>query len=220
MKSMPRVRVGGFTLIELLLSLVIVSVIMVGLLTALRSFGITEDKLDRRLAAIEESRAVAAFLEDILGRVALRGPKPGSAQGAPAEIGFVGEPGNVEWVGVMPARHGAGGMYRFRLSIADAEGRAVLVLAYLPFHGADLKPDWSRADRRVLITGVERFDVRYRLAGAGDWLPAWRSSPEPERLARISLSITAAGGPWPLLVIPVRIPLPHGAGSAIVAGPT
>ncbi|HOY03545.1 MAG TPA: prepilin-type N-terminal cleavage/methylation domain-containing protein, partial [Zoogloea sp.] len=65
-------REGGFTVIELIISLVIVAIIMVGLLTAMRSLGLTGEKLDARLALVDERRVVSGFLDDVLGRVVLR----------------------------------------------------------------------------------------------------------------------------------------------------
>jgi general secretion pathway protein J len=102
-----RLRRKGFTVIELIISLVIVAIIMVGLLTAMRSFGITEEKLGARIAVVDERRVVSGFLDDVFGQVVLR-PRL-SLAGTPEESTFVGAPAAVQWVGVMPARHGAGG---------------------------------------------------------------------------------------------------------------
>ena len=54
----------GFTLVELIISLAIVSVIMLGLLTAMRSFGVTGEKLDQRLAIVDERRVLSGFLSE------------------------------------------------------------------------------------------------------------------------------------------------------------
>ena len=54
MKGKRSRRQLGFTIIELIISLVIVAIIMVGLLTAMRSFGITEEKLDKRLVLVDD----------------------------------------------------------------------------------------------------------------------------------------------------------------------
>lgn len=218
--SCRRVSQGGFTLVELILSLVIVSIIMLGLLTALRSFGITEDKLQRRVAAIDESRAVTSFLEDILGRVAIRPPRPGSVQGSPDESIFVGTSTAVQWVGVMPARQGVGGMHHFRLFVADVDGVAALMLGFLPYAGPDQSPDWTQAEQRVLLRGLERLELRYMLVGSGTWLPAWRNSSGPEQLSRVGVTLMVAGVEWPPMVVPVRTPLPQGGRSVIVAGPS
>ncbi len=121
-------REGGFTVIELIISLVIVAILMVGLLTAMRSLGLTGEKLDARLALVDERRVVSGFLDDVLGRVVLR-PRQ-SLAGTPGESTFVGTPAALEWIGVMPARHGVGGLHHFRLqsglTSSGAAGRRLL----------------------------------------------------------------------------------------------
>lgn len=207
----------GFTVIELIISLVIVAIIMVGLLTAMRSFGITEEKLDARLALVDERRVVSGFLDDVFGQVVLR-PRL-SLAGTLEESTFVGAPAAVQWVGVMPARHGAGGLYHFRLQVAAAnDGGSVLTLAYLPYAGVESLPDWSLAEQRVLLGRLDGFSLAYQLDDGGEWREAWRNGPEPRTLARIRLSISASGSAWPLMVIPVRGLMPAGASARIVTG--
>lgn len=210
-------REQGFTVIELIISLVIVAIIMVGLLTAMRSFGVTEEKLDARLALVDERRVVSGFLDDVFGQVVLR-PRQ-SLAGTPEESTFVGAPAAVQWIGVMPARHGAGGLYHFRLQLGAAiDGGSTLMLAYLPYTGGDTLPDWSVAEQRVLLGRVDGFSLAYQLDDGGEWFAEWRNSHEPRTLARIRVSITASGSEWPLLVLPVRSLLPAGAAGRIVTG--
>lgn len=210
-------REGGFTVIELIISLVIVAIIMVGLLTAMRSLGLTGEKLDARLALVDERRVVSGFLDDVLGRVVLR-PRQ-SLAGTPGESTFVGTPAALEWIGVMPARHGVGGLHHFRLqSGLTSSGGSALLLSYLPYFGGEVLPDWSLAEQRVLVGRLEGFSLAYQLDDGGEWLGEWRNSPDPRTLARIRVSILAAGSEWPLLVLPVRSLLPAGASGRIVTG--
>lgn len=211
-------REQGFTVIELIISLVIVAIIMVGLLTAMRSFGITEEKLDARLALVDERRVVSGFLDDVFGQVVLR-PRL-SLAGTPEESTFVGAPAAVQWVGVMPARHGAGGLYHFRLQVAAAsDGNSALTLAYLPYTGVESLPDWSLAEQRVLLGRLDGFSLAYQLDDGGEWREAWRNSAEPRSLARIRVSVVAAGSEWPLLVVPVHRLKPASGQGGIVMGP-
>lgn len=211
-------REQGFTVIELIISLGIVAIIMVGLLTAMRSFGITGEKLDARIALVDERRVVSGFLDDVFGQVVLR-PRI-SLTGTPDESTFVGTSAAVQWVGVMPARHGAGGLYHFRLQVVAAnDGGTALMLAYLPYMGVELLPNWSLAERRVLLEHLEGFSLAYQLDDGGEWREAWRNSPEPRTLARIRLSISTAGSAWPLMVIPVHRLKPASGSGGIVMGP-
>lgn len=210
-------REDGFTVIELIVSLVIVAVIMVGLLTAMRSLGLSEEKLDARLARVDERRVVSGFLEDVLGQMVLRSRQ--SQAGTPMESTFVGTPTALEWIGVMPARHGVGGLHHFRLqSGPDSAGGTALLLSYVPYSGVEIVPDWSLAEQRVLVAHLEGLSAAYQLDDGGEWLVEWRSTADPRTLARLRVSIAASGSEWPLLVIPVRSLLPAGASGRIVTG--
>lgn len=211
-------RQQGFTVIELIISLVIVSIIMVGLLTAMRSFGITEEKLAVRLAKADERRVVSGFLEDVLCMAVMR--RRSAQVGTPDESTFFGTQAAIQWIGVMPARHGAGGLYHFKLQVSEQlDGGSKLVLSYLPYMGLDVLPDWALAEQRILIGSVDGFQLSYQLDDGGDWRSEWRNTSEPGVLARVRLLIKVAGDEWPLLVIPVRYPLPSGAAGGIVMGP-
>jgi len=216
-RRLLRSRQGGFTLVELILSLTIISIIMVGLLTAMRSFGITDEKLEKRLSQADERRVVSGFLEDVLGQALFR-PRSSMA-GKPEESSFLGGPDSLEWIGVMPARHGAGGLHHFRLYWVGDGRSAALMLAYLPFVGVEVLPDWNIAERRVLVDAVSGFALRYQREDGGAWLNQWRMGPDSGQLGRVGVALAAGGAEWPLLVVPVRTlvkPLPKGQ---IVHGP-
>ncbi len=208
----------GFTLVELIISLAIVSVIMLGLLTAMRSFGVTGEKLDQRLAIVDERRVLSGFLSDILGRAVIRLRR--NATSPAAESTFVGGAGSMAWIGAMPARHGAGGLYHFQLGVESDGQRSVLVLAYVPYEGLEVLPDWSRAEKRVLLEQLEMFSLSYQIDDGGGWLGEWRNTQEQRSLARLRVSIGARGSEWPVLVVPVRALLPDGGQGRIVNGPT
>ena len=62
-------RHRGFTLLELLVVMSLLSVIMIGLTSALRTMAQTESKIDQRLERLGEMRVVLAFLVQTLTRV-------------------------------------------------------------------------------------------------------------------------------------------------------
>lgn len=217
MRRLHLPRHGGFTLVELILSLTIISIIMVGLLTAMRSFGITDEKLERRLSQADERRVVSGFLEDVLGQALFRSRS--SMLGKPEESSFLGGPDSLEWIGVMPARHGVGGVHHFRLYVEGNGRSTALMLAYLPFVGVEVLPDWSVAERRVLVDAVSGFALSYQLEEGGAWRDQWRMGPDSGQLGRVGVALAAGGAEWPLLVVQVRPlmkPLPKGQ---IVNGP-
>lgn len=207
--------VRGFTLVELLVGLVVLSLIMLGLLAALRGFAATGERLDQRLRRDDDLRIATDFLRGLLASAApLR--QPGSAQ---KELFFFGRESELVWVGSMPARHGLGGLHYLHLSIAHAPGRgAGLELRYQPWRGEVPPTDWTQIPvGAVLYRGVDWLQLRYqdpKAVPGAQWSAEWT---HVDRLpARISLS-TGAGTVQllPPLVVPVLAPAP---GSALAPG--
>jgi general secretion pathway protein J len=123
----------GFTLVEVLVATALLALVMLGLLTAMRSFAQSETRIDERIRIDDDLRVSERFLRLVMGNVS---PRPrATPAGAQKEIDFFGGADRMRWIGVMPARHGAGGLYRFHLyaRAATAEGPAALVLEFFPF---------------------------------------------------------------------------------------
>jgi general secretion pathway protein J len=213
---MARRQACGFTLVELIVSLTLMAILMLALLGAMRSIGVTEEKLDKRLAVVEEVRSVSSFLDDILGASALK--QRATKVGTPGESTFVGTPLALQWIGVMPARHGAGGLHHFRVASEMVGGETALTLAYLPFAGLDVAPEWAQAQRRVLVPHLSALSIQYQLADAAAWLPEWRNTAASPALARVRLAISADGVDWPEQVVAVHAILQNAGGVRIVVG--
>jgi len=79
------------------------------------------------------------------------------------------------------------------------------MLAYLPYAGLEVLPDWSLAERRVLVESVSGFALRYQREDGGAWLDQWRMGAESGQLGRVGVALAAGGVEWPLLVVPVRV---------------
>jgi general secretion pathway protein J len=214
----------GFTLIELLVSMALLSLVMLGLLTALRSFAQTETRIDERIRQGEDLRVSEPFLRAIVGTISPR--NRAVAAGAPRQIDFSGAAGGMQWIGVMPARHGAGGLYRFHLyqRLAAADGPAALVLEFAPYvAGFDGPLDPSSVQSRVMAGPVGAVSFRYQddLRSGRQWLSDW---PYTDRLPRrVSLSVLGASQPWPEIIVPVVPVVGPGAvgrGGGVVSGVT
>ncbi|MGB6101624.1 MAG: prepilin-type N-terminal cleavage/methylation domain-containing protein [Comamonas sp.] len=206
--------VSGFTLVEMLVVMVLLSLLALGLVSAMQTMGRTQDRLERRIAALDERQVVTAFVNQVLSRLSDR--RMAALQSGQPVLPFQGGSQAVQWLGILPARPGVGGRYWLRLSVEpDARGMPALVLRYLPWQGETQWPDWSQAHTRTLVEGIARFDVAY---GGGDmppqqWLPAWGEG-QTQLPTRLLLHLeTTARGSWPLWIVAART-LPGGGARA------
>jgi general secretion pathway protein J len=209
----------GFTLVEVLVAFTLLSTIMLALGAALRTMAQTEERVDRRLAEVDELRVAAGFLQSTLGRVSPRRAETPSEVGKSLLI-FSGEPQAIAWVGVMPARHGAGGRNYFHLAPESVAGASSLVIRFVPWDGKAAFPDWSRADSRVLVPRLTAVRFEYC---EGNAQPATCSDrwTLPDKLpARVRINVNDGHGAWPELVIAAR-PLgggERGSGNFTIGG--
>jgi len=221
---MTRLRVArGFTLVEVLVATALLGLVTLGLLSAMRSFAQTETRIDDRIRMDDDLRVSERFLRTIVSTVSPR-LRP-TAAGEPKQIDFVGTTDSMRWIGVMPARHGAGGLYRFHLFTrpASADEPTALVLEFFPYvPGFEVALDPAAVQSRAMASGISEVRFRYQDDVDADeqWLPEW---PHPDRLpTRIGLSVLAAAQPWPEIltgVIPVTGPSTIGSGGGLAGGP-
>ena len=212
---------SGFTLLEVLVVMSLLSLVMLGMGSALRTTAQTGERVDHRLLQADELRTATSFINSTLGRISVQ------KFSAPVAVGespyfFVGQPDAMAWIGIMPARYGAGGRYYFRLSLGELDGKRGLVIHFLPWTDATPFPDWSQAEGRVLVPGATAFSLQYLDTGvdAPQWSPAWTSPEGPPD--RVMLALQGPEGPWPSLVVPLR-PTPAsatgvGSGGAVFGG--
>ena len=201
-------NVAGFTLVEILVVMTLMSVIMLALGAAMRTIAQTEERVDQRLQRADEMRVATSFLGSTLGRISPRKSQAPTRVGTSLAL-FSALPDAVMWVGVMPARYGAGGRYFFRLALERQSDRADLVIRFAPWTGAGVFPAWATTDSRVLVRGVTGLALEYAQEG-GD-TQAWRTEwTDPQVLpGRIRMSLRTAAVEWPQLTIALR-PLPAG----------
>jgi len=193
----------GFTLIEILVVMSLLSLLALGMGSALRTTAQTGERVDSKLLEADELRVASAFLRSVLGRMHVQRLNAPTAVGQQPYF-FEGTPTSVVWIGIMPARHGVGGRSFFRLSLGQADGREGLLLQFLPWDSAIVQPDWSQAQARILVDDVIELRLKYvnTTANEPQWTDGWAS---PDTLPdRVMLSLRTASGGWPDLVIPLR----------------
>lgn len=208
----------GFTLVEILVVISLLSVVMLALGAAFRTFAQTEVRLDRRLELTDEFRIATGFIRTTLSRISIRKPEPASAA-ADRKVLFSADARSIAWVGVMPARYGAGGLYYFRLAVENIDNDNTLVIRFKPCNDSAAFPNWAEVEFRTLISKITSFEVRYQDSrlSSGLWSANWSRTDRPPD--RLQILVQTRGVEWPEIVIPTRV-LP-GAGdrsSAFVIG--
>lgn len=208
-------RPHGFTLVEMLVVMALLSLMILAMVSALRTVGQSQDRVDRLLTRADDFRVAVDFMRGTLGRVSAHKGVEGIDGRASAYL-FHGAPDAVAWVGVMPARYGSGGRHFFRLGREKgSDGRDALVLRFVPWGlSAQAFPDWSGAEGRVLVEDVAALNFRYENAtvAPATWIEDWTLQ---DRLpSRISIDLATTTGLWPTLVVALRIlPASDGGGN-------
>lgn len=207
MRGRVRKASPGFTLIEVVVALTLLSILMVGLISALVTFGNTGSRLEQRALESDDIRLVHAFLRQSLSAAS---PLQQVREDDQARtISFVGGERQLEWLGLMPARHGAGGLYKLRLRLAPgADDEDMLMLDYRPYVGEEDAGDWSAGRTHELLDGRISLAFSYLRAGADAWQPYWDDSSVLPELVRMELD--RDGERWPDFAVRVLAAEPGG----------
>lgn len=209
----------GFTLVEILVVMALLSAVMLGLGAAMRTMAQTETRVDTRLQRADEMRVATGFLTSTLERVSVRKSEVSTRSGASLYL-FVGAPDALMWVGVMPARFGAGGRYFFKLAVEQQGADRSLVIRFAPWSGAAVFPDWNRAASRILVPSVTAWQLEYGddVDPAVRWRPDW---PFADRMPpRVRITVATLSETWPPLVVPLRaLPANEGGRGGFTMGP-
>lgn len=200
----PRSPGAGFTLVEILIAITLLSLLMLGLVSAMATLGVTADKLDARADRSSDARLVGAFLQEVLSESPSTITRPETA--GEARLYFSGSRRELVWLGNMPARHGVGGLHHLRL---EWTSEGVLMLRYQPFIAADQAPQWALASSHRLLEHVSEFRLSYERAGTtADPSPRWFDHWDGITTlpARVRVELAVDGVKWPPLWVVVRSP--------------
>jgi general secretion pathway protein J len=206
----------GFTLLELLVVMTLLSLIMTGLVSAMRTMGQTERKIDARLEQLDNLRTARAFLQQTLARVSAM---PLDANGATGKtvIPFIATADSLTWVGILPARANLGGRYFFRLAIESVDDKPALVIRFAPWRPDLIFTDWEQAESRILFHGIQQLKVQAQglpkvaQDAAPTWPIGWQDGwpivdAPPEQ---VRLTLADAQGAWPEWIFALKV-LPQG----------
>ena len=195
MRSPRRIlrRQAGMTLVEVTVASVIFAMIMLAVVTAMRTFGQSYERLQQTTALTSQKREVDRFL-----RQALRDALPESGY-------FDGAAGWLKWVAPIDRVGSAGGLQHLKLESRGPN----LMLHFAPFDrfgDPQDEPDWGAQVQSVALhDGLEQFRVAYRVRPDLDWT----STPEArgENVSEgtlpwaVQLQIVAVGQEWPPIIV-------------------
>jgi general secretion pathway protein J len=119
---------------------------------------------------------------------------------------FEARPESLAWIGILPARYGAGGRHYMRLAVESGQ----LVLRFAPWTGAPVFTAWDQAAAQSLAAPVSTLTLRYQDPASGQWSPVWpppdmpRNQLPPSLLpSAVALEVDGPQPPWPPLVAAV-----------------
>ncbi|MBK0116103.1 MULTISPECIES: prepilin-type N-terminal cleavage/methylation domain-containing protein [unclassified Delftia] len=192
----------GFTLVELLVVMTLLSLLMLGLASAMSTVSQTQERVDARLDRMDHQRVSISFLRTVLGQVSAERRRGGQRMQGQSPFFFQAGPKGMQWLGIMPARFGLGGRTHFQLAL---EGDA-LVLRFTAWRGANMEPDWGQSQSYVVERAVSAFSLSYQNAklGASRWTPLWED--EKELPSAVQIQLQTSTGAWPLMVVSFLTP--------------
>lgn len=192
----------GFTLVELLIALA-----LMGLMSAVLagSLALAARSTEAGEAKVEETASMRVAHEFLRAQLeAQHGQRLKKVAEFP--LLFRGDRDEMRFAAPLPARVQGGGVWYYRLRVADVGGKPSLVLdRTIPDPVAPAPPDFAGAEYSVLATDVKSLSIGYygREAGLQEGFePAWRDRwDDPQRLPMmIRVDVEPGRGPrWPTL---------------------
>ncbi|MDR1854830.1 MAG: prepilin-type N-terminal cleavage/methylation domain-containing protein [Azoarcus sp.] len=219
-RRIERARRRGFTLVEVIIALTLMSLIMLGLVSAFATMGKSAARLDERAGVSGREWLLSGFLRESLSSATrqFRLKQPDGSETAY----FRGDATSLQWLGLMPARHGVGGLYLFSLGVESGRGGRSLVLRYEPFV-RDAVVGKAGSEALELGGNVEGVNIAYqsrpeRLGDEPVWYEKWDE--EGKLPARVRIEVTIGGASWPTIIVALgAVDAVGRRGSAVTANP-
>ncbi len=185
-------RQQGFTIIEVVIALTILSLLMLAMITAMRTLGDTQTRLQKVIDRTDEMRMVSQFLRRSIGQA-----MPVLRREAGKQYGtyFQGTENEIIWASPISAGPAIGGLNVARLSVSEDE----LLLQLQAFKSPQDEPDWGEVEKYTLVSGLDNITIGYRLDIGEEWQEEWERGQSNPRTVR--LVIEKAGRFWPELII-------------------
>jgi general secretion pathway protein J len=129
----------------------------------------------------------------------------------PILFGGTGE--ELRFAATLPGRVGVGGMWYYKLSLANAPGKqqtALVLSRVMPDLDGLSLPGFNDAERSVLADDIKSLKVEYLGRDRGvalDQAPTWRNTWEDTQLLPVLVRIEVVpvrGDPWPPILVAPR----------------
>lgn len=203
-------RQTGFTLLEVMIATVLLAVMMALLLAGMRigadSWGQGERLAERASRMLVVDNFFRSHLSDV--KPLFESDNDPRQAGLPPKLMFVGGPDWLEYIGTLPPQV-RGGIYKFRLYLAEEGERSDLKLAMRTF-SLDSKSkqavDEEPIEDLLVLENVESLRFSYykktQAEGESRWMDMWQQTFLP---SLIRVDITLRGEPpWPPLFVAPR----------------
>lgn len=192
------IRSLGFTLVEVMVALSILSLVMLATVTGFRTLANTQTTLVRQTDRVDQMRTVSSFLRDTMESAVVGAESGGlSMGGGNRGSGFFEMTADaLAWKATVQFGESFGGSYLVRVGREDES----LVLRWQEETAGGATIAWEDAEQRILVDGVEEFEVSWRSSFRDEWLEQWEKGDVP---GWVRLQVKAAGRYWPELIMQV-----------------
>jgi general secretion pathway protein J len=202
-------RVRGFTMIELMIALVLLALMSAVLFGSLNLAGRSSDAGTAKAEASSGMRLAGDYLRT---QLAAQHPQR-MRKMVDFPLLFGGDAGELRYAAPLPGRVGLGGVWYYRLKLANVPGRekqSLILERMIPDVNAADRPEFADAERSVLADDIKELKLGYYGVNTGatmDEAPTWRDQWDDMQLLPqlIRVDVTPDRGPaWPTLVIAPR----------------
>lgn len=210
-------RAAGFTLFEVLAALALLSLLLLGVYSGVRSATHTVASGELKIEQLDEVRSSQQFLRRELMQ-AMAQPIAHDDNGN--NIFFVGSSDEMRFVAPLPGYLGRLGPQLIDVKlVSDDKGKQLVAsLAEMPPDGSPLRP---LGEPQVLVDGVVDGHFSYRGMNAQgqpmDWQDDWTFTGNMPSIVDIKLTL-ANGREWPLLSAPLRVNAAATRGPGLLRG--
>ncbi|MEI7868630.1 MAG: prepilin-type N-terminal cleavage/methylation domain-containing protein [Candidatus Methylumidiphilus sp.] len=200
----------GFTLLEVIIATVLLAVMMTLLLGGMRVGASSWEQGERLADRTSRLMVVDNFFRSHLSDVKplFESPTDNRLVGAPPRLLFRGGTDWLEYAGALPPQV-RGGIYKFRLHLAEEGERRDLKLAMRPFSTGEKGGSVEPIEDVLVLENVQSLHFSYykksnanNANGESKWLEEWKESFLPS-LIRIEISLRGEPA-WPSVVVAPR----------------